>query len=243
MQRESVKIWYPKADDLALPDVPSHARSEVRKILGFLGKFPVRSGTCWQTAKAVTLLSRDPRVEYVEGVSWNVEQIGGRYVPMFRHEGECSSDVCVCKPLPHAWNLVNGHVVDLLAEFSNWRFGSEYLHEPLKVYSAEDLVGGVPGNFSITQKAWMKQHQDREPESMAAICQHVFKEAKEKLEMSIEKESGEWLDKEPRKDGKPRRWKPAEIITIDPSRLISLAQEDTLLHRSENTHPHDRMST
>ena len=94
---------------------------------------------------------------------------------MFPHDGECISSICVCKPLPHAWNLVNGHVVDLLAEFYNWRFGSEYLHEPLKVYTLEDMrVGGVPANFSIVQKVWMEQHQ-REPESMAATCQHVFK--------------------------------------------------------------------
>src|SRR5260370_20536930 len=73
-------------------------------------------------------------------------------------------------------------------------------------------VGGVPGgNFSITQKVWMEEHQDHEPQDMAAVCQHVFKEAEEKLEMSIEKESGEWLDKEPRADGKPRRWRPFEV--------------------------------
>jgi hypothetical protein len=176
-----MQCWYPKVSDLTLPDVPAGERAEVRKILSWLGKFPVRGGTCWQTAKAVTLLSHDPRVEYVEGVSWNVKQVGAGYAPLFQHDGECPSDICMCQPLPHAWNLVNGHVVDLLAEFSNWRFGAEYLHEPLKVCSAEDLVGRVPGNFSVTQKAWMEQHQDREPESMAAICQHVFKEAVDRL--------------------------------------------------------------
>jgi hypothetical protein len=181
-QRQSVTIWYPKVDDLVLPDVHPHAQTEVRQILGWLGKFPVQAGTCWQTAQAVVLMTHDPRVEYVEGVSWNVKCVGGgRYAGMFPHDGECTSSVCVCKPLPHAWNTVNGFVVDLLAEFYNWRFsGSEYLHEPLKVYSLEDIpVGGVTG--SILQKVWMEEHEDRKPESMDAICQYVFREAIDRL--------------------------------------------------------------
>jgi hypothetical protein len=185
-QRQRIETWYPRASDLVLPDVPANERAEVRKILGWLGKFPVHAGTCWQTAQTVASFTQDRRVKYVEGASWNVKQIGaGKYLPLFQHDGECSSDVCACKPLPHAWSLVNGHVVDLLAEFYSWRFGSEYLylHEPLKVYSAEDLlrVGGVPGNFSLLQKVWMEEHLDRDPENMAAICQHVFKEASESL--------------------------------------------------------------
>ena len=185
-QRQSAKVWYPRASDLLLPDVPPRDRAEIRKILSFLdGKFPVHAGTCWQTAQTLTLLSRDSRVSYVEGVSWNVKQIEvGRYVPMFPHDGECASSVCVCRPLPHVWNLVNGHVVDLQGEFYNWRFGSEYLHEPLKVYSLEDIpVGGVWG--SILQKVWMEEHEDRKWESMAAICQHVFKEASDRLVQKV----------------------------------------------------------
>jgi len=42
--------------------------------------------------------------------------------------------------------------------------------------------------------------------------------------------AGEWLDKEPRADGKPRRWKPSEIITVDPKRVIS---QDDLFSVSE----------
>src|SRR5712664_4205525 len=182
--RCNVAEWYPRPNDLALPDVPASEQAEVRKILGWLGKLPVRGGTCWQTAQAITLLAHDPRVQYVEGVSWNVKRIGaGQYAPMFQHDGGCNSDVCVCRPLPHAYNLVSGHIVDLLAEFFNWRFGSEYLHEPSKVHSTEDLlrVGGVPGNFSLLQKVWMEEHQDHRSESMAAICQHVFKESTDRL--------------------------------------------------------------
>lgn len=190
-QRRDMKVWYPRASDLVLPDVPASERGQVRKILEWLGKFPIRGGTCWQTAQAVTLTAGDPRVQYCEGVSWNVKRIAGRCVPMFPHDGECTSSICVCKPLPHAWNTCNGHIVDLQGEFYNWRFpGSEYLHESLKVYSPEDIpVGGVSG--SILQKVWMDEHEDRKPESMAAICQHVFKEASDRLVRDV----GDMMDK------------------------------------------------
>ena len=52
--------------------------------------------------------------------------------------------------------------------------------------------------------------------------------------MNIENESGEWLDKGPPKDGKPRRWRPFETIMLgDRSRLIT--QERTLQHPSVDT--------
>jgi hypothetical protein len=49
--------------------------------------------------------------------------------------------------------------------------------------------------------------------------------------------AGEWIDKEPRADGKPRRWKPSEIITIDPSRVI-FQEGQTEQHLLDNTQPH-----
>src|SRR2546422_11342117 len=104
---------------------------------------------------------------------------------MFPHDGKCGSAVCVCKPLPHAYNLVNGYVVDLLAEFYNWRFpGSEYLHESLKVYSLEDIpVGGVTG--SIFQKE-NENCGGFEHMTKAEICQHVFREASDRLIQKVE---------------------------------------------------------
>jgi len=177
-QRRFMPIWYPRSHDLVLPDVPAGERGEVRRILSWLGKLPVRGGTCWQTSQAVTLLARDPRVQYVEGASWIVKNIDGQTEPMF-NEG------LLQQPFPHGWNLVNGHVVDLLEEFHNWRFGGEWLHEPLKVYTMEDLQAfeKLGGNFSIFQNGWMEQHEDSftKPENMAAICEHVFKEASDKL--------------------------------------------------------------
>ena len=173
--RWSCQCWYPRANDLQLPDVPAGDRAEVRRILNWLGKLPVRGGTCWQTSQAVTLLGRDPRVQYVEGASWIVKNIDGQTEPMF-NEG------LLQQPFPHGWNLVNGHVVDLLAEFHNWRFGGDWLHEPLKVYTLEDMRAfeKLHGNFSIFQHTWVEQHEDSclvEPDDMAAICQHLFKEA------------------------------------------------------------------
>src|SRR5713101_2870170 len=96
-QRSSCRCWYPKSSDLVLPDVPAGERAEVRKILSWLdGKFPVCAGNCWMTAQAVVLMAKDSRVQYVEGVSWNVKQIEpGRYVPLFQHDSECASEVCV----------------------------------------------------------------------------------------------------------------------------------------------------
>src|SRR5216683_1792595 len=70
--RQSLQVWYPRTSDLRLPDVPTSEQAEVRETLNWLGKFPVLAGTCWQTAQAVTLLAHDPRVQYVDGVSWNV---------------------------------------------------------------------------------------------------------------------------------------------------------------------------
>lgn len=57
------------------------------------------------------------------------------------------------------------------------------------------------------------------------------------------REAGEWIDKDPRTDGKPRRWKPREVLTIDPSRLIKQTQEDMPAHLSEDIHSRGHKST
>ncbi len=43
-----------------------------------------------------------------------------------------------------------------------------------------------PNPLSLYQKAWMEQQQDHEPESMAAICQHVFKESIDKVRFAVD---------------------------------------------------------
>ncbi len=62
------------------------------------------------------------------------------------------------------------------------------------------------------------------------------------LESKVLQEAGEWLDKESRKDGKPRRWKPGKPLPlIDPSRLIKQTQEDIPAHPPENILFQDRI--
>ena len=56
--------------------------------------------------------------------------------------------------------------------------------------------------------------------------------------MSVKQEMGEWLDKEPRADGKPRRWKPSKIIKVDPSRVI-FQEGPRKQHPLNNTQSHD----
>jgi hypothetical protein len=58
--------------------------------------------------------------------------------------------------------------------------------------------------------------------------------------MIVIQEKGEWLDKEPRADGKPRRWKPFEELTVDAS--LVFAQERKTQHPSGDIHLRDRMS-
>jgi hypothetical protein len=60
--------------------------------------------------------------------------------------------------------------------------------------------------------------------------------------MSVKQEGGgEWLDKEPRADGKPRRWRPFEILAVEQGRVFT--QERKTQRPSDDTHPHDRTST
>jgi hypothetical protein len=52
-------------------------------------------------------------------------------------------------------------------------------------------------------------------------------------------QAGQWLDKEPRVDGKPRRWKPLEELDMDPSRVF-IPQERRNLRPSDDTQLQDR---
>src|SRR5258705_7025322 len=57
------------AKDLKLPDVPEHAREEVRAFLApFLKNIPVKNYDCWNIAQKLMLAANSPRVCYVEGV-------------------------------------------------------------------------------------------------------------------------------------------------------------------------------
>jgi len=126
--------WHPAAADLQLPDVPEKDREAVRQFLAPVlrqMRHRVKGGDCYATAKALMLTANDPRVHYVEGV-WTRDKTSVYYI-------EDKERV----PAPHAWNLVDGHLVDLVAEFYFWNSDGEdhpWLHEPLKAYTLNDLL-------------------------------------------------------------------------------------------------------
>jgi hypothetical protein len=122
------------ASDLKLIDVPEHARESVRAFLApFLQYVPVREAECLIVAKLLMQIANSPRVEYIEGV-WS-----HRRMPA---------------PVPHAWNTVDGHLVDLIVEYKDARInrwcaesGEEWPYDwplqwqrtPLKSYSTGGL--------------------------------------------------------------------------------------------------------
>lgn len=118
-----------KPADLSLLDVPSEQRESVREFLTlFLPKFKLAAGDCWRVAQDFMQTANSARVEYVEGV-WTRAK-----------NNEWVSDDGA--PVPHAWNLVDGHLVDLVAEFYHWRSWGEdapWNHEPFKIFTHEDI--------------------------------------------------------------------------------------------------------
>jgi hypothetical protein len=133
------------ATDLKLPDVPEHARESVSQFLApFLPSVPVKNSDCWGIAQRLMTLANNPRVDYVEGV-WTSKS----------HQDEHRLGQCDCDAYgksmfgaPHAWNIVDGYLVDLSVEnkFRAWK--PEYakfdpldnwLHESVKKYSVDDI--------------------------------------------------------------------------------------------------------
>ena len=93
---------------------------------------------------------------------------------------------------------MNRYPVDLIGEFHNWRFGGEFLREPLKVYSLEDIRAVFEKhkdafglNFSLSGLEQGAPNSVSKPEHMpdeeyraeisGVILKHVFKEAIDKL--------------------------------------------------------------
>lgn len=71
------------------------------------------------------MTAKDPGVKYVEGV-WT------------RFPG---NELFPGLPVPHAWTTVDGHHVDLVAEFFGWCIPGDDVwgYEPLREYSYEEL--------------------------------------------------------------------------------------------------------
>jgi hypothetical protein len=139
----NTEFWYPNADDLQLPDVPEHVRPDARRclapILRELNRYlsekgrGVRGECCWETAFLMSLLSAHvgpTTLDHVEGV----------WTRALDNTWRTPDDAI--RPAPHAWNSLEGHIVDITAEFYGWNSNGEdakWLHEPLKVYSPEEI--------------------------------------------------------------------------------------------------------
>ncbi len=127
--------------DLKLPDVPKHARESVRAFLApFLPGLPVKDGECWLLAQMLMTLANSPRVAYVEGV-WTSKSHQDQH-----RLGQCDCDDYGKKMFgaPHAWNTVDGHLVDLSVENKFRVSEPEYpldnwLHEPHRVFTHEEF--------------------------------------------------------------------------------------------------------
>jgi hypothetical protein len=130
---ENERGWRPTAASLQLLDVPEEHRESVRSFLHpVLERMThrVKAGQCWSVAQALMQTANDLRISYVEGV-WTRAKTSGFYDSDEEKE-----------PAPHAWNLVDGHVVDLVAEYYFWNSAGEdspWLHEPHKVYTLDDV--------------------------------------------------------------------------------------------------------
>jgi hypothetical protein len=143
--------------DLKLPDVPDHARESVREFLALLvPKIPVKNGDCWRIAQQLFALANSPRVGYVEGV-WTKKT----------HQDEHRLGLCVDADCdyeeqlfgaPHAWNTVDGHLVDLSVEnkFRDWTPEDaewypldNWWHETLRVYTSDDIAALRESGFDF----------------------------------------------------------------------------------------------
>jgi hypothetical protein len=131
MKAQKAAVRTLSAAKLKLPDVPRRERKEVRKFLApLLGNLSIKVGECWNNSQQLMSVANSPRVGYVEGV---YEANGSRCVCWCEHE---------FKPIPHGWNTVDGHLVDLTLEF-RWAteptFNKNWLHEPFKSYSSAEF--------------------------------------------------------------------------------------------------------
>jgi hypothetical protein len=139
-KRLNTTIWYPRAHQLQLPDVPREHQVQVRKLLTpalrkmTQAHIPVQGKHCWQIAQALVMAINNPRCNYVEGV-WT-------------RPHELDDVVCECgenhhkEPAPHAWNTIDGHRVCLVRELYNYNsYGGDgdWLYEPLHEYSHAEI--------------------------------------------------------------------------------------------------------
>jgi hypothetical protein len=126
--RTRSSLW---SDHIQLPDIASNTASDVLDCIApYLQDIKLEGGQCFRIAQQLTLAANSSRVKYVEG-GW------GR-APSNPQRSATHGDTLVY----HAWNLVDGHIVDLTAELYHWNsFGADspWIHKPLHQYAVGDL--------------------------------------------------------------------------------------------------------
>jgi hypothetical protein len=140
--REHVQVWYPRAHDMALPNVPVELRRDMRlRISPWLTALAdagrgIKVSDCWNVAQGFVVTANDPVVLYVEGVYCDEDEV---LVEPF--VCDCGCNVSHGGPIPHGWATVDGQIVDLAAEFLDWRGGPcKRAYEPSAVYTNAQIV-------------------------------------------------------------------------------------------------------
>lgn len=161
-QKAIAKLWYPKASDLQLPEVPADNREQVRARLepvlarlssvesimdgDSVSRLSIKASDCWNVSQSLVLTAKDPDILYVEG-AWD-------FVEKDRYASAA----------PHGWNLVDGYVVDLSRELY-LRQGHAYSveREPLRQFTHEE-VSELLGDFGdwapLMDILWAREHID-----------------------------------------------------------------------------------
>ena len=161
--RLNTEIWFPRAFQLELSDVPPHARAEVRKlIVPALSRMKsagiaVAAGECFQVAQALTILADSPRCRYVEGAWMRTDDLFT--------DCDCGDH----GPAAHAWNSIDGYRVCLISEFYSWRtYGADcdWLYEPLREFSYGDFKRMVDNHELIADLSHKFVPDDLLPEHL-----------------------------------------------------------------------------
>ena len=138
------------ADHIQMPDVPARARASVLDcITPYLQDIRLEGGQCFRIAQQLVLAANSSRVKYVEG-GWSraprnkYGESENESASASESESESESEKIYNDEtlVYHAWNLVDGHIVDLTAELYHWNsFGvdSPWIHRSLCQYAIGEL--------------------------------------------------------------------------------------------------------
>jgi hypothetical protein len=190
------------AKDLKLPDVPEQAREDIREFLTpLLKNVPVKDNDCWNIAQKFMLAANSARVCYVEGC-WTHKAHRDRHL---RRECDCTEYTgTATDAAPHAYNTVDGYIVDLNVE--RWTLDEpesslkEWWHEPFKIYTVDEInkflsdeIGFGLDGLSITVSIVLERRaadfgmtfSDEEVERLFESCELGHRACRHGLERKI----------------------------------------------------------